>query len=164
MSFSLIPSWSKELKVKFATHNARLETVTEKPIWKTPFLSQHCLIPLTSFFESVYEVPLAGNIIQFTESKNDLLFAAGLFDAWKDPVANRNIFSFSILTTDPTAFIKDHGHDRSPIFLIFENAKTWLDLRNDTNKMVEFLAISNLRPDLIVQIDRSLKAGWEKRK
>ena len=43
MSFSLVPSWSAEPKVKFATHNARLETVTQKPTWKEPFRKQHCL-------------------------------------------------------------------------------------------------------------------------
>jgi putative SOS response-associated peptidase YedK len=30
-NFSLIPSWSKERRVKFATHNARLETIAEMP-------------------------------------------------------------------------------------------------------------------------------------
>jgi putative SOS response-associated peptidase YedK len=33
MNFSLIPSWSKERRPKFATHNARLESLGEKPTW-----------------------------------------------------------------------------------------------------------------------------------
>ena len=51
MNFSLVPSWSKEPKVKFATHNARIETITEKPTWKIPFKKQHCVVPMTRFFE-----------------------------------------------------------------------------------------------------------------
>jgi putative SOS response-associated peptidase YedK len=83
--FSLIPSWSTEPKVKFATHNARIESITEKPTWKTPFQSNHCLVPLTSFYESVYEGPEAGNIIRFSDPQDELPLAAGIFDYWNDP-------------------------------------------------------------------------------
>lgn len=164
MNFSLIPSWSKEAKVKFATHNARIETITEKPTWKIPFKKQHCLIPMTGFFESVYDGPLAGNIIEFSDSKNDLLFAAGIFDVWKNYENKQNLFSFSILTSEPSKFILDHGHDRCPIFLNFENAKKWLSLFDDDKLLVDFLLKNIQIPELNVQVDRPLKAGWEKRK
>ena len=124
MRFSLIPSWSKEPKVKFATHNARLETVLEKPTWKKPFESQHCVVPMTGFFESVYEGEKAGNIIQFHTNENSILFAAGIFDQWVNPEnKNDRFFSFSILTTEPTKYILDNGHDRSPLFLLLADAK-----------------------------------------
>lgn len=165
MKFSLIPSWSSEPKVKFATHNARIETVLEKPTWKIPFEKMHCIVPLTGFFESVYEGPLAGNIIKFEKDDNDLLFAAGIFDQWKNPTNSKDsFFSFSILTTEPTKYISDHGHDRSPIFLDFEKAKTWLKLTGSPSSQVDFLLSQNLKPSLSVSIDRPLKEGWEKRK
>ncbi len=127
MSYSLVPSWSKEPKLKFATHNARIETITDKPTWKTPFQRQHCIVPLTSFFEFVYEGPLAGHMIEFKESSHSLLFAAGLFDHWTAPTPHQNnttqnqnsFFSFTIITTTPSKFILDHGHDRSPLFFKF---------------------------------------------
>lgn len=53
MRYSLVPNWSKEAKVKFATHNARLESIDEKPTWKTVFSEQHCLVPLTDFIEPI---------------------------------------------------------------------------------------------------------------
>lgn len=165
MLFSLVPAWSKESKVKFATHNARIETVIEKPTWKEPFQSKHCVVPLTSFFESAYEGPEAGNIIEFAKPDKDILFAAGIYDIWREPTNPDNkIFSFSILTTEPTAFILEHGHDRSPIFLSFENAKTWLSMNEPPEDMRQFLLRSNERPDLAVTIDRPMKVGWEKRK
>lgn len=34
--WSLVPSWSKELKVKFATHNAKAEGILEKNTWRKP--------------------------------------------------------------------------------------------------------------------------------
>ena len=165
MRFSLIPSWSKEPKVKFATHNARIETVIEKPTWRKSFESQHCVIPMTGFFESVYEGPKAGNIIQFHKNDQSLLFAAGIFDQWVNPADNQDsFFSFSILTTEPTPFILQNGHDRSPVFLDFKFAKDWLMLKEPSQKMIQFLLQNQQRPDLMVDIDRPLKAGWEKRK
>ena len=165
MRFSLIPSWSKEPKVKFATHNARIETVIEKPTWRKSFESQHCVIPLTGFFESVYEGPKAGNIVQFHKQDQSLLFAAGIFDQWVSLENKKDsFFSFSILTTEPTAFILDNGHDRSPVFLDFPFAKDWLKIKESPQKMIDFLLHNQQRPDLVVDIDRPLKAGWEKRK
>lgn len=164
MNFSLVPSWSKEPKVKFATHNARIETVTEKPTWKIPFKKQHCIVPMTRFFESVYEGPLAGHIIEFAKTNTDLLFAAGLFDQWHDPEKKESLFSFSILTSDPSPFIQSYGHDRCPIFLTFEDAKNWLQINSDEKLMLQFLLDKKLTLELTVKADRPLKAGWEKRR
>lgn len=165
MRFSLIPHWSKTSQIKFATHNARIETITQKPTWKLPFKSQHCLIPLTSFFESVYEGPLAGNIIRFTEPNEVLLFAAGIFDFWKDtnnPI--NNFCSFSILTQEPSKFILDHGHDRTPIFLKKEVAFDWLSLINQNEVLIKDELIKmSYHPALKVDIDRPLKSGWQTR-
>ena len=49
MQFSLLPRWSKERAIKFATHNARLDSVAEKATWKKPFLTQRAVAPLSAF-------------------------------------------------------------------------------------------------------------------
>jgi putative SOS response-associated peptidase YedK len=166
MRFSLVPNWSGEPKVKFATHNARIETVTDKPTWRIPFQSKHCLVPLTSFFESVYEGPEAGHIIRFTEESDNLLCAAGIFDYWKDQVSpEKSFYSFSILTQAPPPFILEHGHDRTPIFVKDNFATEWLNLvHQDEGHIKEELLNNSYHPNLKVSIDRALKAGWEKRK
>jgi putative SOS response-associated peptidase YedK len=143
MNFSLVPHWSKEPKVKFATHNARIETVTEKPAWREPFKAKHCVIPMTRFYESVYEGPLAGNIIEFSKPDN-VLYAAGIFDVWIEPETKKQIFSCAILTTVPSEFISQNGHDRSPIFLNFSDVKIWLTLQESEKSMVDFLLQKNL--------------------
>lgn len=167
MNFSLVPAWSKEPKVKFATHNARIETVSEKPAWREPFLNKHCLILMSNFYESVYQGPHVGHIISF-QPENKLLFAAGIFDVWTNPETNEQLFSCSILTTAPSPFILENGHDRTPIFLNFEDGKQWLNLRGSAGgtsekEMVDFLLSKNVYPDLQVSRDRALKSGWEKR-
>ncbi len=163
MIFSLVPSWSKEPRVKFATHNARIETITEKPAWREPFATKHCIVPMTYFCESVYEGPHAGHVISFGPENSELLFAAGIFDVWVNPETKEQLYSFAIITKDPSVFILENGHDRTPIFLKFEDAKEWLNLRASEKEMVDFLLSKNVFPDLSVTRDRPLKPGWEKR-
>lgn len=159
MSFSLVPSWSKEPKVKFATHNARIETVLDKPTWREPFLSKHCIVPITSFYEPIYEGEYAGNIVDFHRPNEELLFAAGVFDVW-----NKTEFSFSILTTEPTEFVAKIGHDRCPIFLKSENIEHWLNIKLSGEDQKHFLLDNFERPELAVSAHRAMKPGWEKRK
>lgn len=45
--WSLVPIWSKELKTKFPTFNARSETAAEKASVK----NRRCVIPVTGFYE-----------------------------------------------------------------------------------------------------------------
>jgi putative SOS response-associated peptidase YedK len=100
MRFSLIPRWAKEPKLKFATHNARLETVLEKATWKDAFSHRHCLIPISGFIEPIYEGSLGGNMVEF-QAKEGILFAAGIWEEWNNKVDGEVITSFSILTSDP---------------------------------------------------------------
>lgn len=164
MNFSLIPSWSKERKVKFATHNARLETLAEKPTWKKPFESQHALVPLTRFVEPIYENELAGNMVQFFEKSGELLFAAALYDRWKDVKTGEVVDSFSIITTEPPEFIAKAGHDRCPLFLKREAWGEWLSSqRKQASELTQFLKQHEMNFDFGVEIDRPLAPGWEKR-
>lgn len=171
--FSLLPRWSKEKKVKFATHNARLESVDEKskkktlifekPTWRDAFSKRHCLIPLTTFIEPIYSGKLAGNMVKFTQPEETLLIAAGIWEEWvgKD---GEVIDSFTIITDDPIPFVKKTGHDRSPLFLQEDAFEQWLLAeQHKPQEWFEFLREYKFLPKLVAEKDRALKAGWEKR-
>ena len=53
MRWGLVPSWwSKPLKeLKFATFNARAETVAEKPMFRSAFKRNRCIIPASGYYE-----------------------------------------------------------------------------------------------------------------
>jgi putative SOS response-associated peptidase YedK len=165
MKFSLLPSWSKEPKVKFATHNARLETIDEKATWRGPFKKNHCLVPISRFVETIYVREFAGNMVSFSEFKHELLTAAGIFDSWVNKETGEVIDSFSIITSDPPNFIRDIGHDRCPLFLKESAFSQWLEAEEkDPKKIKEFL-FDNRKPiEFVVEKDRPMKPGWEKRK
>jgi putative SOS response-associated peptidase YedK len=53
MRWGLVPSWwSKPLKeMKLATFNARAETVATKPMFRSAFKRNRCLIPVSGYYE-----------------------------------------------------------------------------------------------------------------
>ncbi|WP_413560729.1 SOS response-associated peptidase [Bdellovibrio sp. HCB209] len=164
MKFSLLPGWSKESKVKFATHNARLESIDTKPTWKVPFKKNHCLIPISDFVEPIYENEFAGNMVRFSEKADQLLLAAGIFDVWVDKETGETIESFSIITHDPPDFIMSIGHDRCPLFLPQSRYESWLGSATmSSEERKQFLLDSRAEISFKVEKERPLKEGWQKR-
>lgn len=161
MQFSLIPSWSKGKKLKFSTHNARLDTIELKPTWKKYFLESHCLVPMTHFLEAVYSGPLADNIIAFFNEKEEPLLAAGISNTWVDNKTGEIIETFALLTDDPSDFVREHGHDRQPILLPEEKALDWLALKSKEPSHIKTWLrthqFSEKNLGLVAKIDRPLK-------
>ncbi len=139
MNYSLIPNWSKVKKPKFATYNARLEEVLNKPSWQGPFKSKHCLVPILNFYESVYTGDFAGHNIKIEAKDHHVLTAAGIWDVWKDSASGQNIESFAIITTEPPEDILAAGHDRCPLFLKPEVQRQWLQKNKSGEDWVDFL-------------------------
>ncbi len=160
MNFSLTPSWSKEAKVKYATYNARLETVAEKSTWKTPFLKNHCFVPMDAFIEPIYEGDLAGNMVRF--DAEDLMYAAGIYDTWIDKKTGEVLGSFAIITSDPSPFVKSIGHDRQPVFLDLAAAQKWNSLKGSAKELKEFLTRHSLTPSFKASVDRVIKSYKKK--
>lgn len=78
-------------------------------------------------------------MVQFFEENKTLLFAAGIYDQWLDGKSGEMIESFAIITTDPAPFVKEVGHDRSPLFLNAEAAQIWLKEQKTPSQWLEFL-------------------------
>lgn len=52
MRWGLIPAWSKVPIIKYATFNARSESLIEKPVYRSAWKhGQRCLIPASGYFE-----------------------------------------------------------------------------------------------------------------
>ncbi len=175
MQFSLVPKWSKEKRVKFATHNARLLSfdekkhevvpIFEKPTWKDPFIRRHCLVPMSDFIEPIYTGEYAGNMVRFEPPHHGMLVAAGLWEEWTSRETGEVVDSFTVITHEPVPFVEKIGHDRSPVFLAERDYDEWLSPRTDDPKqLVRFLIDHQQKPELEVEKERALKSGWEKRR
>jgi putative SOS response-associated peptidase YedK len=172
--FGLIPSWSKERKIKFATHNARLVSedkntgkpapIYTKPTWREPFSRRHCLVPMEYFVEPIYSGEFAGNMVKFSPGGEEVIAAAGLWEDWVSKETGEVVSTFAVITDDPLPYIKKIGHDRSPVFLDPKDYDEWLVAKEkDPGRTVDFLQRSKADFSWKAEIDRPMAAGWEKR-
>jgi putative SOS response-associated peptidase YedK len=103
--------------------NARAETVSEKPSFRSAFKKRRCLIVADGF----YEWQKTGNGKQpfYIRMKDSSLFAfAGLWEIWDKE--GEEIKSCSIITTDVNDLMNEIHH-RMPVILHPENYGVWLD-------------------------------------
>ncbi len=127
MGFSLVPSWSKEPKVKFASYNARVETLETKATWKKSLSQKRCLVPINFFYEAIYEGEFANSMVAIYQKNEKILTAAGLYDEWLDKETGEILNTFAIVTSAPPSAIEIIGHDRCPIFPKPEFWDEWLE-------------------------------------
>jgi putative SOS response-associated peptidase YedK len=123
--WGLVPSWwKKTLKDVPSTFNARSETAAEKPMFRSAFRRQRCLIPADGF----YEWKRSGTEKQpyfIKRADGRPLTCAGLWETWTDRESGSEITSCTILTTDANPFMADIHH-RMPVILERERFDEWL--------------------------------------
>jgi putative SOS response-associated peptidase YedK len=129
--WSLVPSWSKELKLKYPTFNARSEGIATKATWKGPLKAHRALVPATGYYEwqkfdDGTKVP---HFIHDPAGKQ--LVLAGLYSWWKDhskPEDDPDAWTLTatILTSDAVDELL-HIHDRNPVMLPESWWDRWLD-------------------------------------
>jgi putative SOS response-associated peptidase YedK len=126
--WSLVPPWSKELKLKFPTFNARSETAAEKPMFKNSVTSKRALIPATGYYEWKTEGKV--KTPYFIAPPSGMLAFAGLYSWWKNPAAaqddaNKWVLTATIMTMPTVESLADI-HDRNPVPLPRDFWDDWL--------------------------------------
>jgi putative SOS response-associated peptidase YedK len=115
-------------------NNARIETVLQKPTFRNSVLRQHCVMPISGYYE--WQIKEDGSKQPFYINAGDqgMLALAGIYDWWLDPSKNpddpsRWLLSFAILTKDAAAPLAPI-HERNPILLSESSMSEWLDPDN----------------------------------
>jgi putative SOS response-associated peptidase YedK len=121
--WGLIPGWSKESRTKYSTINARIETVAEKPAYRTPFKQKRCLVPADGFYE--WKMVNGTKIPHHIRMKDSRVFAfAGLWDRWEDE--DDSIESCTIIVM-PSNGVMRPIHERMPAIISPAHYDVWLD-------------------------------------
>ena len=126
MRWGLIPSrWSKPLKeMRLATFNARAETVAAKPMFRSAFKRNRCIIPASGYYEW-QTAPSGKQPYYFTPKDGPILSIAGLWDEWKNPATGKPHKSRTKIITEPNKFAAKI-HDRMPVLLAPNQFEPWL--------------------------------------
>ena len=114
MRWGLHPHWRKEMPEGRPMFNARVETASEKPSFRTPWIRRRALVPMNGWYEwESVASPKTPNYIHPAEPGLSAL--AGLWDQWRVD-EGITLLSFTILTTPTVGPIK-HLHHRMPVRL-----------------------------------------------
>jgi putative SOS response-associated peptidase YedK len=125
MRWGLIPAWAKDPSALPMLHNARGETLMEKPMFRQAFKRRRCLIPASGFYEWK-AVPGQRSKQPFYVSMrngNPMAFA-GLWERSRG-ADGEPLESCTIVTTSANAVLEPIHH-RMPLVLDRANWNAWL--------------------------------------
>lgn len=141
LKWGFVPKWAKEPK-DAGWINARSESITEKPAFRSSFKTKRCLVPATGFYE--WTVGAGGKMPHYIYLKSGKPFAmAGVWETWKSK-EGEILETFAILTRAANAFMAPL-HDRMPVILDHED---WLPYLNESPETVHELVQRPLRAEL----------------
>ncbi len=120
--WGLIPSWAKDPAIGNKMINARAETVSEKPSFRSAFKKRRCLIIADGFYE--WKKTDDGKQPYYIKMEDGSPFAfAGLWETWQN---GEEIRSCTIITTEANGLMNEIHH-RMPVILPPEDYGMWLD-------------------------------------
>lgn len=135
--WGLIPPRSKNKKFASKMVNACAETIEQKRSYRTPFLTQRCLMPATAFWEFREITPKIKEPHRIRMKDSQPFAFAAIWETWT-PDNGDPIQSVSMITTEPNELIR-RFHDRMPVILPVEQWDTWLGSTEDVNKLKQLL-------------------------
>ena len=135
--WGLVPRWSKDPSKGPRPINARAETLTQKPSFKSAFKSRRCLIPADGFYE--WRKRGGGKQPMFIRLRSEELFAfAGLWEEWVHAETGEVLETCTIVTTRPNELMAEI-HDRMPAILRPEFEGRWLDPKASEQDLMPLL-------------------------
>lgn len=121
--WGLVPSWSKDTKNSSHLINARMETVREKPSFRSAFKHRRCLIPTDGFYEW-QKLEVGKQAFHLHRQDNQVFAFAGLWEQWQHET--ETLYSCTIITTAANQLMQPI-HDRMPVIISPDDYQKWLD-------------------------------------
>lgn len=152
--WGLVPPWAKDPKAGARAMNARIETVTEKPMFRKAALRHRGLIPANGYYE--WQKGPGGSktpIYLHPGAEDELLAFAALYEFWPDPSKAEDdpekwLMTATIITQNATDSL-GHIHDRCPVIVPRTLQEDWLDPDLTARADVEHLLSAMPEPHLI---------------
>lgn len=128
--WGLIPHWAKDMEIRKNTLNARIETIEEKPSYRS-YVNNRCLVLIDGFYEYQWQDPKGKGKKRFlmTMPGGEPFALGGLFSIWTDTSTGELIPTFTILTMEANEqmAIIHNTKKRMPLILTKEDELEWLE-------------------------------------
>ncbi|MGA2529869.1 MAG: SOS response-associated peptidase [Acidimicrobiales bacterium] len=129
--WGLVPWWAKDPSIGARAFNAKSETVSQRPMFRSALERQRCVVPADAFYEWARPQSAGARGRKqpwcFKAKDSGLLLFGGLWENWRprdDPTASP-LRSCTILTTDANESVAP-VHDRMPVLITEEDLAEWL--------------------------------------
>ncbi|MCC6427305.1 MAG: SOS response-associated peptidase [Phycisphaerales bacterium] len=140
LRWGLVPGWADDLKFGYKTINARAETITSSPAFRSAIKRRRCIVPVSGYYEWQKIDDKTKQPFYFTAADEEPLAFAGLWESWKpkDGSSQDPVETFTIITTAPNEFAA-RFHDRMPVILDRADFERWLDPKVDAPAVIDLL-------------------------
>ncbi|SOC48810.1 Putative SOS response-associated peptidase YedK [Blastococcus aggregatus] len=134
--WGLVPSWAKDVSIGNRMINARVESLTDKPAFRTAARTRRCLVPADGWYEWAKRLDRPGKQPYFiTPQDGSVLALAGLWEVWGR--GEDRLYTCTVVTS-PAVGALHEIHDRMPLVLPRDRWADWLDpAREDLEQLVE---------------------------
>lgn len=136
--WNLTPHFHKKTLKEWraSTNNARSEGMADAPSFKHALRHKRCIVPATSFVE--WTGPKGTKTKHhFTRSDGGMLFMAGLWDRPVTPdLGPVDTYTLVMMEAGPGDDVGPF-HNRQPVQLDADSARTWLDLGGDWRSVIK---------------------------
>lgn len=138
LTWGLVPSWAKDVKIGLRMINARAETLLDKGAYRNAAISRRCIVPADGWYEwqaSPTATDRKGKPRKqpffIHRGDGESIAFAGVYEFWRDKSAaeddpNAWVVSYTIVTTAAEPGM-DRIHDRQPVVLDRDQWASWLD-------------------------------------
>lgn len=145
--WGLIPHWAKDMEIRKNTLNARIETIDEKPSFRS-YVKNRCLVLIDGFYEYQWQDP-KGKVKKpflMTMPDGEPFALGGLFSIWTDTATGELIPTFTILTMEANEQMAliHNTKKRMPLILTRENEMDWLEGKIENVKFEENLVTAEI--------------------
>lgn len=124
--WGLVPQWVKDPREFPLIINARVETMAEKPAFRTALKHHRCIVPASGYFEWHTGPDKQKHPYYITLADGQPMAFAGFHATWVGPEGEEIDTAATI--TVPANPELEHIHDRMPAVLLGEEAiEQWLD-------------------------------------
>ncbi len=148
--WGLVPSWAKDVSIGNRMINARVESLTDKPAFRTAARTRRCLVPADGWYEWAKRLDSPGKQPYFiTPQDGSVLALAGLWEVWGR--GDDRLYTCTVVTSPATGALHEI-HDRMPLVLPRDRWAGWLDpTREDVEELAgptppELVETLELRP------------------
>jgi putative SOS response-associated peptidase YedK len=123
--WGLVPSWAKDPSVGNRMLNARVESLTDKPAFRTAARSRRCLVPADGWYEWSPRTDAPGKQPWYmTPADGSVLAFGGLWEVWGR--GDDRLYTCTIIT-QPAVGALTSIHDRMPLVLPRDRWAAWID-------------------------------------